>query len=266
MEASEKGGQHPSVYGDAFTFYALGLLSFLESTVDVYIENLLPFFRADLEVARWLETTWRVDEARHGLLTRAYVERVWPDFDWPTAYSQFLRTYTPRCEHECLRPTPALEALARCVTETHSAMIYRCLSLYTQCSELKHLMERLSIDEVRHYAYFRSLFNKYERVERVTLWQKSRVIVTRSALVRDEDLALAFEPLNYHWSKDAPFQPMRYPEFLGIASAVMLQHFPFDSAKRMLFRPLRCGSKLENVLAEILSVVVRRQYLRRSKG
>lgn len=245
---------------DSFSFYSLGAVSFLESTVPVYVSSLQHVFAHDRDVRCWLKEEWLPEEAGHGARARAFVQRTWPEFDWEKAYAQFMRSYRPCCVHQKLRPTPALEALARCVTETETTMIYRCIELYTDDAQLKEMLHEMSTDEVRHYRYFRDVFNRYDEKERNSLWRKAHVVVQRSALVRDEDLALAFAPLNAGWTHEPPFDPMTYDEYLIRAQQVMRQHFPFEEAKRMLFRPLRSGRWYEDILVNSLAALLRRHY------
>jgi hypothetical protein len=258
--ARASGGEHHRTRSDAFTFYALAAVSFLESTAGTYVENLAPLFGDDSRVSHWLETVWRPEECMHGELAKAYIGSVWPEFDWAGGYQVFLEDYVPRCDSGLLRPSPGLEALARCVTETQATMIYRCIGSYTGDPRLKALMKRLSTDEVRHYAYFRDLFDRHERTSHNALWRKARTVVGRSKLVRGEDIALAFRPLNACWRIGMPFEPMTYKAFLAAAGVVMRQHFPFEQAKRMLFRPLRTGARLENVVVDLLAAILKRQY------
>jgi hypothetical protein len=245
---------------DPFCFYGLCVVSFLESTVATYVENLSPYFDCDPEIQRWLKTVWLPEEAEHGRLAKQYVEKTWPEFDWEHGYNLFLNHYRPRCNYSLLRPSPALEALARCVTETEATMMYRCIGSYVSDPELKILMKKLSTDEVRHYTYFRDVFDKYESAEKNSFLRKARTIIARNELVRDEDIALAFMPLNHYWRGRMPFEKMLYSGFLVRTSMIIEQHFPFEAAKRMLFRPLGKGSRLEALAVDFITWMVRRQY------
>ncbi|HTO68645.1 MAG TPA: ferritin-like domain-containing protein [Myxococcota bacterium] len=249
-----------TVRRDSLLFHSLASISFIESTVPLYVENLSPFFRDDAETQQWLRCVWLTEESEHGRVTREYVARVWPEFDWQRGYECFLAAYAPRCAHELLRPSPALEALARCVTETQTAMAYRCFADYTSDPELAALLRAMSTDEVRHYGYFRRVFVRYDARERNSTWRKARTLVARSKLVRDEDVKLAFESLDAGWSGARPFQTLGFEEYLARASEVMLDHFPFEEAQRMLFRPLRSGRWFERRLVSVLGRIVRRQY------
>jgi len=254
------GVMHSNAREDAFTFYGISAISLLESAVPNYVDNLLPYFGDCPETARWLRDTWLPEESAHGRMTREFVERQWPEFKWEEAYQAFLRAYVPRCNHQLLRPSRSLEALARCVTETETAMVYRCLAAYSCDPQLKSMLKKMSQDETRHYAYFRDLFDTHDAIERNSFWQKAKTILARSELVRNEDLALAFEPLNRSWSGAKPFVPLTYAAFLGRASQVMSRHFPVEAAKRMLFRPLLGGRAWEGLAVRVLAFLVRRQY------
>jgi len=251
---------------DGFTFYAIATVSFLETAVPDYVENLVPFYRDRADISGWLASTWLLEESRHGREARAYVENVWPEFDWQSGYECFLAQYRPYCCIEVLRPSPGLEALARCVTETQAAMIYRCIAEYTCDANLKCLLTAMSKEEVRHYAYFRNVFDYYDEQERNSLWRKARTIVDRSELVKEEDLAHAFQPLNKYWNAKQPFVELTYRQFLASAARVMSTYLPFEAAKRMLFRPLRTGTWHENLAANILAAVVRWQYVKTIKS
>ena len=245
---------------DAFTFYSMSAISFLESAVPNYVDNLQHYYGDCFETARWLRDTWLPEESAHGRMTKEFVERQWPEFNWHEAYQEFLRTYVPRCNHQLLRPSKSLEALARCVTETETAMVYRCIAEYSSDPQLKSMLQKMSQDETRHYAYFRDLFNEHDAIERNSFWQKAKTVLARSELVRNEDLALAFEPLNRSWSGARPFVPLTYPAYLRRTSLVMSRHFPVEAAKRMLFRPLLRGRAWEAVAVRVLAFLVRRQY------
>jgi hypothetical protein len=100
----------------------------------------------------------------------------------------------------------------------------------------------------------------YDARERNTTWRKARTLVARSQLVRDEDVRLAFLPLNSCWRGPLPFAPLDFEEYLELAAQVMAEHFPFEEAQRMLFRPLRNGRWFERRLVWVLGRIVRRQY------
>lgn len=247
---------------EPYLFYTCSIISFLESRVDTYVENLEPFFECDPATKFWLENVWLPEEQEHGNLMKLYVEERWPRFLWEQGFDEFSNLYIPQCSTEKLRHSVGLEALARCVTETEATMIYRCLSAYAIDPELKQLLKRMSTDEVRHYRKFRDLHKQYELVEKNGFLSKARTLLSRSELVRDEDIALAFQPLNNNWDKAQPFMPWNYEMFLKYTANVMSENFPFREAKKMLFHPISSGKLIEKILIELMAVIATRQFLK----
>ena len=245
---------------DSFLFYSITISSLLESTAGTFVENLEPIYGNDPKLNQWLKTVWLPEELHHGELTKSYVTNTWPGFDWDSAYQQFFKNYQPRCHWENLRRTPALEALTRCVTEAETTMFYRCVEDYARSNQLKELMRQMSKDEARHFGVFRRVFDSYDQVENNSFLKKAQLLVRRSQLIRDEDLAMAFEYLNSSWKSPKPFQELSYQAFIVRAGEVMSVHFPFEQAKRMLLKPLRTEGKLNRLAVELVSTLVRRLY------
>lgn len=245
---------------DALLFYAVATTSLLESAVSVTVERLRSLFADEPAVRRWLVDVWLPDEVEHGRMTRSYVEDVWPEFTWVAAFADFLTRYEPQCAVNRLQPSPAMEALARCVTETEAAMFYHCLGSYTPDPALRALLQRMRTDEERHYEYFAELFDRYQARARVGVVARLRAVLKRSAALRDEDLACSFAPLNGHWTGPKPFAELTYPQYLERTGGLIRQFLPKDDVARMLYGPVRTATFVDRPLAAMLSVMVRRQY------
>src|SRR3954467_14962941 len=153
---------------DALLFYSMAISSFIESTTPEYVVQLREIFRGDAEFTRWLQGTWQREEVGHGQLMREQIARFWPEFDLDAAYVDFTARYVPRCDISLLRPTPALEALARCVTEAQAAGSYRALAWHCRhkSENLQSVFVGMAADEARHYSYFRRTFERYNAVEK----------------------------------------------------------------------------------------------------
>jgi hypothetical protein len=106
--------------------------SFIESGTDLYTSNLSAFFHDDPEVSAWLNHEWEPEEMQHGRALKTYIAYVWPEFDWDTAFSQFMEEYSLTCSMEDFEKTRALEMVARCVVETGTATLYRAIG---ECSD-----------------------------------------------------------------------------------------------------------------------------------
>jgi rubrerythrin len=251
-----------SVRADAFLFYSMAISSFIESTTPEYVVNLARIFDKDPQMKSWLEGTWQLEEVGHGQLMRERVERLWPEFDFTTAYESFTRRYVPRCDASLLRPTPALEALARCVTEAQAAASYRALASYTQDAALAETFLGMAADEARHYAYFRRAFDRHNEGEKQGSFKRIQVVVARTLLVQDEDLALAFASLNDHWKAAPPFvREADYAAYLRLVRYLMPHHFPVIAATRMLLKPVFGGTWLETLATSTVPDLLRRQFL-----
>ena len=235
------------IRGDALLFYSMGISSFIESTTPEYVVNLRRIFRGDADFMRWLEETWQIEEVGHGLLMRDQLARHWPDFDLEAAYAQFASSYVPRCDASLLRPTPALEALARCVTEAQAAASYRALASY--CPDLETMFLGMAADEARHYSQFRRAFERHNATEKHGRLRRLQIVVERLLLVRDEDLPLGFAALNEHWRQPPPFVRQDYAGYLKRMFERLWWHFPFRAAGRMLTQPIGPSGSGEGWLA-----------------
>ena len=87
--------------------------SFVESGSDLYSNNLSIYFDGDEPVQTWLDKHWEPEELQHGRALRAYIARVWPDFDWDYAFAEFFSEYSKTCKVEDFEKTRGLELAAR---------------------------------------------------------------------------------------------------------------------------------------------------------
>jgi hypothetical protein len=248
------------VRADAFLFYSMAISAFIESTTPEYVVNLVRIFDEDPQMKSWLEGTWQREEVGHGKLMREQVERIWPEFDFATAYASFAHSYVPRCDASLLRPTPGLEALARCVTEAQAAASYRALASYSE-GALAEMFLGMAADEARHYAYFRRAFERHNESEKHGPFRRLRVIAARTLLVRQEDLALAFAALNDHWKAAPPFVRDDFAGYMRLLKYLMPHHFPVIAVTRMLLKPVFEGGLLEKVATSMVPDLLRRQFL-----
>jgi len=234
------------VRDDEDIFYLVACASFVESGSDLYTDNLLTFFGDNPEVSAWLRGQWEVEELQHGRALRAYVEHVWPEFDWQRAYDSFLAEYAGYCKVDLLESTKALEMAARCVVETGTATYYRALSRSVAEPFLRDLAARISNDEVNHYKHFYHYFRQYRASEGIG---RSRVLATlsrRTLEMRSEDADCAIRHVIN----------MRTPEHAGDTaflrqrsarmSAMVRTNLTPDMTLKMIMRPLELPPKLQS--------------------
>jgi hypothetical protein len=240
-------------------FYVVTASSFLESTVILYTNNLIEFFKGDKEVTDWLKELWEPEELTHGVATRKYIEHAWPEYDWQKAYDRFYSEYSTYCKVELLRPTRALEMLSRCVTETGSSSMYRAISNFTEEPILKDLMDRMSKDEVKHYSHFYNVLISYDRSEKNSILRKAYYIANRYKVVSHEDLGTALKHVNSGWEKPGPFPLQNQEQILNTLRSLTKEFFPYQMARNMVARTLGVKSFWERTLFSLLENRIKKQ-------
>lgn len=250
------------VRNDENTFYLVACASFVESGSDLYTQNLLDFFGDNPEVARWLREQWEPEELQHGAALRAYVEHVWPEFDWQRAYDSFLAEYAGYCKVELLEPTKALEMAARCVVETGTATYYRALSRSVKEPVLRDLAARISADEVNHYKHFYRYFREYRAREGVG---RSRVLATlskRTLEMRNEDADCAIRHvLRFHDPARAG-DTARLKALSSRMSATVRTNLTPEMTLKMIMRPLELSPKVQAWIQYPIQQLMQRVFLR----
>jgi hypothetical protein len=233
-------------------FYVITASSFLESTVNLYTANLIEFFKDDIEVTNWLKELWEPEELTHGIATKKYIQHAWPEYNWQKAYDSFCLEYSIYCKVELLRPTRALEMLARCVTETGASTMYRAISSYTNEPILRDLMDKMSKDEVKHYSNFYNTLISYDHSERNSFISKACTISNRYKIVSQEDLGTALKHVNSGWEKPETFFTQEPDQILRTLRTLIKEYFPHQMARNMMSRAIGAKSFWENTLFGLL--------------
>jgi rubrerythrin len=244
---------------ESVVFFSVLVSSLLESAVGLYTNSLVQMFKGDREIIRWLIEIWTVEESRHGSQMRDYILEKWPEFDWYHTFATFRREYSPLCEVHCLRPTRALELLARCVTETEAALYYRTMASYTEDRRLHSLFSSLYRDEVSHYKFFLEKFRFYNCREKHSWYKLAETIHKRTDLVANEDVAIASKCATLSWRNGAPFdlsEKTVVPKVRQIAD----KHFPYHAAKKMLIKPLGLNAVQKNIAMASIERTMRAQF------
>jgi hypothetical protein len=228
-------------------FLLLAGASFVESASDLYTRNLVAQFEDDAEVSSWLTHRWEPEELQHGRALRAYVQRVWPDFDWQPAFDAFLAEHLRYCTDDELETTPCLEMAARCVVEMGTATYYRAIQVIADEPVLERLAGLIQRDEVRHYRHFHRYFNKYNEVEHNNRMQVFGALGRRLRVLLRSDVERG------SWY---PFQA-RHPQAsrngrvfrraIARTTTLVRSNYPAPMAVKMLLKPLALPPVLNRV-------------------
>lgn len=247
---------------DRQLFYMVASASFVEITSDLYAANLVNHYRDDPEAVAWLSDHWQHEEVKHGRLLRSYVNAVWPEFDWDTAFADFYREYSSTCTLDALEPGKALEMAARCVVETGTSTLYATLHDYTSEPLLRQITASIRNDEVRHYRQFFRFFQFYNQRERHGSLAILRTLMHRFAEIEEEDGYYAFKHVYRHSGEAEPFDNGRYQVFVSRINGVAREHYPYRTAVKMLLHLLPMTSVPRRLLTPLLVFAARRYMFR----
>ena len=245
-----------AVAHDWLAFQVAATASFVETASDLYAGNLARMFAGDAEVVDWLAGAWEPEELRHGASLRAYVERVWPAFDWECRFSAFLAEYSRTCTMPDLEPERALELAARCIVEMGTSALYRALHGYAREPVLRRLAAWIYADEMRHYKHFYRHFRRYHCRERQSRMRVARTLLRRLLATRGEDGLYAYRHV---WD----FVPNRqafdadYLSFGRELTALIRRHDPPVMLTHMILKPLALPPRVMDAAARMSAPLYR---------
>jgi rubrerythrin len=247
---------------DENLFYLVACASFVESGSDLYTHNLIEFYQGDAEVSDWLRRQWEVEELQHGRALRAYVEHVWPEFEWERAFQGFIEEYSQYCKVELLERTRALELAARCVVETGTATYYRALARATDEPVLRELATLIANDEVNHYKHFYRFFRRYRNKEGLG---RSRVLGTlsrRTMELKNEDADCAIRHvMRMHDPAHADDAALLRRLESQMSRTVRINLRP-EATIKMIMRPLELPRLLQSLIEFPMRQLMQRVFLR----
>jgi hypothetical protein len=252
--------QPERVRDDDAMFLLVCSASFVESGSDTYTGNLLERFAHDDEVGTWLREHWEPEELQHGRALRAYVQQVWPEFDWDAAYADFFDDYARLCTLEDLEPTCGQELAARCIVEMGTTTYYQALN--AACAEpvLRDLTWRIRSDEVRHYKNFHAFFQRYQDRERLGRGHVLATLFRRALELRREDSTVALRhAVAWHRrcrpSRGTSAALASNAKLIAQAYRLVSAHLPMELAVRMALKPLRLSPGVQRFVMRPLAVL-----------
>jgi hypothetical protein len=237
-----------SIKNDEFLFYLLVSASIVEILSDKYSANLIEHFDGNEEVTNWLRESWQVEEVQHGRTLRAYVQKVWPEFDWQAAHDGFWGEYAPLCQSDQLEPHRGLELVARCVVETGTSTFYRALFSYVNEPVLRQILTNIRTDEASHYAHFRRYFQTYNAIEKHGFFAVIGAIIRRMKEVQGEDGYIAFKHVYLLRNPGKRFDEAEWVRYNKAIKHHARDHYPYEMAVKMLVKPIPMRESLRRWL------------------
>ena len=242
-------------------FFLLCSSSFVESGSDLYTHNLIDHFAGDQELQTWLSQHWEHEELQHGRALAAYVQHVWPEFDWDTGFQSFWKEYGAVCTAEQLEASRGLELAARCVVETGTASLYRALNDITDEPVLKQLTNHIKSDEVRHYKHFYQHYRLYREREGFGRYKVFRAILRRVNEIKSEDSDIALRHVFNQCYPQHKGNEAEFKRISGRAQGLLRRHIPAEMTVKMLLKPLDLPARLQNSLEKPLARITERLFL-----
>ncbi len=140
---------------------------------------------------------WELEERQHGVVLARWAKLADPGFDFDTSMQRFLDGFRlPLDASESVRGTRTGELISRCLVETGTHTYYTALADATEEPVLKAICQRIASDEAAHYALFHRNLVRYQERERLALWRRVRVAVSRVCETQDDELAYAYYAAN----------------------------------------------------------------------
>ena len=242
-------------------FFLLCSASFVESGSDRCTRNLIAHFSGDAELQGWLSQHWEHEELQHGRALAAYVQTVWPEFDWHAGFQAFWHDHAVVRTAGQLEPSRGLELAARCVVETGTASLYRALHEITDEPVLKQLTRHIKSDEVRHYKHFYQHYQRYRQREGLGRYRVGRALLRRVNEIKREDSDIA---LRHVFNQCYPQQRTDEQAFRRIshrAQGLLRRHLPAAMTVKMLLKPLELPPRLQTLLEKPLAKLAQRLFL-----
>ena len=243
-------------------FFLLCSASFVESGSDLCARNLIAHFSGDAELQGWLSQHWEHEELQHGRALAAYVQTVWPEFDWYAGFQAFRHDYAAVCTAEQLESNRGLELAARCVVETGTASLYRALHEITDEPVLQQLTRYITSDEVRHYKHFYQHYQRYRQREGLGRYRVGRALLRRVNAIRREHSDIA---LRHVFNQCYPQQRSDEQAFRRLshrAQGLLRRHLPAAMTVKMLLKLLELPPRLQSLLEKPLAKLAERLFLR----
>jgi hypothetical protein len=227
-----------AVRDDAFLFCMLASASFVEILSDVYSRNLIEHFCDDVELTSWLKEYWQQEEVQHGQVLKAYVKKVWPEFNWEAAHAAFWQEYSSLCLAEQLEEYRSLELVGRCVVETGTSTFYRAIHNYVTEPVLRQIIDNIATDEASHYAHFRRHFARHNAVERHGFLAVVAAIWRRMWEIGGDDAYIAFKHVYAARYPNHVFQESDWQQFHKTLKRNARRFYPHSMAVKMLIKPI----------------------------
>lgn len=166
--------------------------SVVEHNGNHYADYLYKVFPDDAELREAIKY-WALEEVQHGQALGKWAEMADSHFSFDQAFKDFADGYKlPMDIDASVRGSRAGELIARCIVETGTSSFYTAIA--DQCEEpvLKQISRKIAADEFRHYKLFYDYLKPYQEKEKLSKWERFKIVFGRIAESSDDELSYAY--------------------------------------------------------------------------
>ena len=136
---------------------------------------------------------WATEEIQHGDALGRWGELAAPGWDYTSCFARYREGYKINLDAETsIRGSRSGELIARCMVETGTSSYYTALADATHEPVLQQICRLIAADEYRHFKLFYDHLRRYLVREKLNLWQRFKIAISRVGESEDDELAYAF--------------------------------------------------------------------------
>lgn len=164
----------------------------------IYADYLSSVFHDDPDF-QTASQRWGQEEVQHGKALARWAMLADPEFDFEQRFSDFAAKITlPTTADKSVRGSRCGELVARCMVEVGTSSYYTALRESTKEPVLREICRNIAQDEIRHYKLFFTHMVRYREVERLGVFRRILVGLSRITETEDDELAYAYYAANNH--------------------------------------------------------------------
>lgn len=203
---------------------------------------------------------WAVEEKQHGLALAKWAERADPNFNFEESFKAFTEGFHIDLEVEnSIRGSRCGEFIARCMVEIGTSSYYS--SMKDACDEpvLKYICQKIAADEFKHYKLFYTYMKKYLEVDKLNLWK--RISITLSRIRESEDDELAYAYFSANDDKTSDYNREKYRNYIIGQSYKNYRYPHLQRVVNMSFKAvgLKANDKIVNITAKVAHKIMQRR-------
>ncbi len=162
----------------------------------VYADYLASVFHDDIEFQKTARR-WGDEEVQHGKALARWAKLADPDFEFERRFADFASEITlPTKADKSVRGSRCSELVARCMVEVGTSSYYTALREATEEPVLREICRNIARDEIRHYKLFYTHMARYREIERLGVFRRILVGLSRISESEDDELAYAYHAAN----------------------------------------------------------------------